>query len=186
MVAIVFVFAFSACERSNKTKLVTEKDKLIQKIDSLEKAIVKISPTATEDDLVEACMFLATDLQRYTINYPADSISADYAFKMAQLYDQIFKDRGTALEYYYQVYQRYKWFKRQDEVLFLIANIYHDAKEYKKATMVLERLKEYYPQSKYNSQASDLLTIMQSDTSLNATIKRFEKQNADTAKAKIQ
>jgi len=184
--AIGLTIAFSSCERSNKDKMVSEKERLIQKIDSSEKAIAKMSPTAKEEDIIEASMYLATDLQRYTINYPADSISADYAFKMAQLYDLIFKDRATALEYYYQVYQRYKWFKKQDEVLFLIANIYHDANEYKKATMVLERLKEYYPESAYNAQATDLLTIMKTDTSLNATIKRFEKQNADTAKGKVQ
>jgi len=184
--SISVLVAFSSCERSDKSKMVSDKDRLIQKIDSSERAIAKMSPTALEEDIIEASMYLATDLQRYTINYPADSISADYAFKMAQLYDIVFKDRATALEYYYQVYQRYKWFDKQDEVLFLIANIYHDANEYQKATMVLERLKEYYPESAYSVQATDLLAIMKTDTSLNATIKRFEKQNAEAAKEKTQ
>jgi len=35
-------------------------------------------------------------------------------------------------------------------------------------------------------QATDLLAIMKTDTSLNATIKRFEKQNAEGAKEKTQ
>jgi len=178
----LFLLFISSCERKDKSMLVSDKQKLILKIDSMERAMRNLPPTTPEDVTIEAGMYLASGLQKYTVNYPADTLSAEYSFRIAQLYDLVFKDKATALEYYYQVYQRYKWFKKQDEVLFLIANIYYDANRYDRAEMVFSRLQEFYPESAYAKEAGQFITLMKTDSSLSATAKRFEKLNADSTK----
>jgi outer membrane protein assembly factor BamD (BamD/ComL family) len=119
-------------------------------------------------------MELGDAYQGYSIKYSADSLAPLFTMKLGQIYEHILKDPNGASDYYKQSLMRYPNYAHRDEILFHLGNLYFDQKS-PDAKIYFERLVTEYPRSIFRKDAIAFLK-MADDTSLNATVHRFEKE----------
>lgn len=151
------------------------KNLAMYKIDSLEKAMKNMAANSSEEDIITVGMELGDAYQGYTVKYSSDTLAPFYTMKLGQIYEHILKDAAGASEYYQQALIRYPEYPHKDEVLFHLGNLYQ-AEKRPEAKGYYERIIKDFPKSVYKNDALSMLQIMD-DSSLNATIHRFEKEN---------
>ena len=145
------------------------------RIDSLETVMKTLPDTTKEEDIITVGMELGDAYQGYTIHYSADSLAPLYTMKLGQIYEHILMDVDGAEQYYQQAAMKYPDYALRDEVLFHLGNLLL-SKNKQSAKNCFSKLIKEYPSSTFKKDAEQMLVICD-DTSLNATIHRFEQEN---------
>ncbi len=151
LVFILFMALATACQPK-----LSDQALLRQKTDAFDTQIKKAAETEAAfnpklaQDAVDAFQF-------YVFQYPADSASANYLFKAADLMKNLGEPQ-TVVSTYAQIIENYPKFDKIDACYFLKADAYHNIlKDYPKAAEAYELYVEKFPNSGFVKDAKTLI-----------------------------
>ena len=97
----LLILLFGACKRSGNDASNPE----LVRIDSLESALREAETKNPSEPDLNLAMHLAKAYQNYEAGHPEDSLSPKFLFRAGQVIENVFNDKGRALELYYKVYR---------------------------------------------------------------------------------
>lgn len=180
--AIVFFYSCSntdketAAEITNSRSISTNKETYLAHIKELEQQAK--GSLFFNDTLGKKLVKAYSD---YAYGFPADSLSANFLFKAAEVATAL-GEYNPALIYYETITTKYPEYKYVVESLYLQAHIYDNfLNDDAKAKIVYERLISQYPTHKFAEDAKiQIKNLGKSDEEL---IKEFEEKNKNLEKS---
>lgn len=164
---VVFVsliaFAIYSCNSGVKKEL-TEKDKLVFRIDSLENKINE-SIKKAENPEVQLAMYAIEAYDKYVSELPNDSISPKYLFKSAQLCDGVLRRPDWALTKYNKFLEYYPDHKQAPMILFYSGNAYSELGDTTNAIANFTLFSQKYPTHEFTDDALGLIRFMRMNES---------------------
>lgn len=101
----------------------------LARIDSLEQAMKIAEEQKPGEADLNLAMHLAKSYQDYQAGHPSDSLSAKFLFRAGQVIENVFDDKGRALELYYDVYRKYPKSTYAPYALFMTGNLHHSIRD---------------------------------------------------------
>ncbi len=123
--SLLFLLIFASCKPSENQVSNPE----LARIDSLESAMKLAEAKATQEPDLNLAMHLAKAYQDYEAGHPADSLSPKFLFRAGQVIENVFDDKGRALELYYSVYRKYPRSPFAPYALFMTGNLHHSIQD---------------------------------------------------------
>ena len=143
------ILLFGACKRSGKEASNPE----LVRIDSLESALREAETKNPSEPDLNLAMHLAKAYQNYEAGHPEDSLSPKFLFRAGQVIENVFNDKGRALELYYKVYRNYPKSPNAPYALFMAGNLHHTIKDSANAVNMLNLFLAKYPNHQLRSDA---------------------------------
>lgn len=170
IIAIMFVWSFSACKSKNSTDATTSNPKEIKMLeDSL------LSNPIGENYNAKAPV-LASEMLKYAETHPKDTLAAVYLFKAGDLYRGLGRFRES-LQSWQTICDKYPDYKRAPDALFLQAfTIENELKDYEKAKSLYNEFLKKYPTHSFAATIPSILKNM--GKSPDELIKSFKAQDS--------
>lgn len=145
---------FSACKPSEKGPANPE----LARIDSLESAMKSDEKKAAAEPDLNLAMHLAKAYQDYEAGHPDDSLSARFLFRAGQVIENVFNDKGRALELYYTVYRKYPDSPWAPYALFMTGNLHHSIQDSANTVNMLNLFLAKYPAHSLRNDAAAMIS----------------------------
>jgi outer membrane protein assembly factor BamD (BamD/ComL family) len=143
----------------NSKKELSEKDKLVFRIDSLENKINESIKKAENPD-VQLAMYAIEAYDKYVSELPNDTISPKYLFKSAQLCEGVLRRPDWALTKYNKFLENYPEHKQTPMILFYTGNSYSELGDTTNAIRAFTLFAEKYPNHEFADDALGLIRFM--------------------------
>lgn len=150
--SLVFL-VFAACRPSSQQV----KNPELEYIDSLEAAMKISESSAPQEPDLNLAMYLAKAYQDYEAGHPADSLSPKFLFRAGQVIENVFDDKGRALELYYGVYRKYPKSAYAPYALFMTGNLHHSIRDSANTVNMLNLFLAKYPNHALKGDASAMI-----------------------------
>lgn len=158
-----FLFFISCSEKSSESELsILDKDRM--SIDSIESKI-RTSLDSAKNPSIELAMQATKAYEIFVYKYPDDSLSPNYLFKSAQIYEGMLGDKIRAAKTYKKIYDEYEAFDNRPMMLFYMGNTYHDLGDTTAAVETLELFIAKYPNHEFKDDAENLIQFIRMDES---------------------
>lgn len=108
-------------------------------IDSLNARLKEQITTGDRDAEIATAMRLADAYQFYAIDFPQDTLSAEFLLRRAGIYEKVFMDPHRAAELYEELYGKYEGSRQGRTALILAGSAYSDGGDSANAVRVLDR-----------------------------------------------
>jgi tetratricopeptide (TPR) repeat protein len=155
---LVPVLFFAACNKNPKANL-TPRQAAVSKIDSIETQI-KASINRQENPNVQLAMNAIKHYKYFAHDFPKDTLSPQYLFKAAQIYEGVLQDHEEAAEIYGETYEKYPEFRNRPMMLFHQGNAFIEAGDTAHAAMYLNKFIVTYTDHPFADDAQGLLRMM--------------------------
>jgi hypothetical protein len=151
--ASLSLLLFASCKSDKKAM----KNPELVRIDSLETAMKEAETKAPAEPDLNLAMHLAKAYQNYQAGHPDDSLSPRFLFRSGQLIENVFDDKGRALELYYNVYRKYPRSPYAPHALFMTGNLHHSIRDSANAVNMLNLFLNKYPDHELKKDAAYLI-----------------------------
>ena len=138
---LLFFLVFISCRPSSQQV----KNPELVRIDSLESAMKTAEAKASSSPDLNLAMHLAKAYQDYEAGHPEDSLSPKFLFRAGQVIENVFDDKGRALELYYSVYRKYPKSPFAPYALFMTGNLHHSIRDSANTVNMLNLFLAKYP-----------------------------------------
>lgn len=156
------ILFLAACNKSTDKAKLTPRDAAVHKIDSLETQI-RASMAKQENPEVTLALNAIKHYRYFAADFPQDSLSPDYLFKAAQIYEGVLRDYPEAAEIYGTIYEKYPKYKNRPMMLFHQGNAYIESQDTAYAALYLQKFIREYSEHPFADDAQGLLNIMRMD-----------------------
>jgi hypothetical protein len=143
-----------SCKPSEKKVLNPE----LARIDSLEAAMKQADAKNPAEPDLNLAMHLAKAYQDYQAGHPEDSLSPKFLFRAGQVIENVFDDKGRALELYYSVFRKYPKSPLAPYGLFMAGNLHHSIRDSVNAVNMLNLFLAKFPQHSLRMDAASLIS----------------------------
>jgi tetratricopeptide (TPR) repeat protein len=158
LLPLLFLIACNKGKEKEKTNL-SPRDLAVSKIDSLETHI-RSSVDKQENPDVTLALDAIKHYRYFAADFPQDSLSPDYLFRAAQIYEGVLQDNQEAAEIYGSVYEKYPNYKNRPMMLFHQGNAFIESQDTAYASLYLGRFIREYPDHPFADDAQGLLNMM--------------------------
>ena len=180
LLPLLFLIACNKGKEQKKTNL-SPREAAVSKIDSLETHI-RASADKQENPDVTLALNAIKHYRYFAADFPQDSLSPDYLYRAAQIYEGVLQDYAEAAEIYGSVYEMYPNYKNRPMMLFYQGNASIEAQDTASASLYLGKFMREYSNHPFASQAQGLLNIMRmSDAQLQDFLTKARKQPEGSA-----
>lgn len=149
----LLVMLSAACKQGGKEM----KNPELVRIDSLEAAMKEAETKNPGEPDLNLAMHLAKAYQDYQAGHPDDSLSPRFLFRSGQVIENVFDDKGRALELYYDVFRKYPRSPYAPHALFMTGNLHHSIRDSANAVNMLNLFLNKYPQHELRKDAAFLI-----------------------------
>lgn len=125
LIFILSLLLIASCKPSSMQM----KNPELARIDSLEAAMKSADANHPGEPDLNLAMHLAKSYQDYQAGHPEDSLSPKFLFRAGQVIENVFDDKGRALELYYAVYRKYPKSSFAPYALFMTGNLHHSIRD---------------------------------------------------------
>ena len=151
-VLVVFLMLFSC--RPSRVQL---KNPELGRIDSLESAMKTAEQKMPLEPDLNLAMHLAKAYQDYAAGHPEDSLSPKFLFRAGQVIENVFDDKGRALELYYSVYRKYPRSGYAPFALFMTGNLHHSIRDSANTVNMLNLFLAKFPNHSLRGDAAAMI-----------------------------
>jgi len=175
--ALIFLFSCS----SNDDKIKKEKQDIEANIARMEKIL---GSDTTGNFNISAAHEAIRYYSSYSYKFPDDSITPEYIFRMAHIFDALGKGR-EAVEAFHKVESKYPDYPKRDICIFMQGNIYDS--ELNDTTQARDCYERYLRSFPGNNLAKDVKVLLQNlgkspEQLYESVVKNNEKQTAEKGK----
>jgi hypothetical protein len=150
---LLIFLMLSSCRPSQ----VQLKNPELSRIDSLESAMKTAEQKAPQEPDLNLAMHLAKAYQDYAAGHPEDSLSPKFLFRAGQVIENVFDDKGRALELYYSVYRKYPKSGYAPFALFMTGNLHHSIRDSANTVNMLNLFLAKYPEHSLKADAAAMI-----------------------------
>ena len=130
------------------------------RIDSLEAAMKTAEGKSPGEPDLNLAMHLAKAYQDYEAGHPDDSLAPKFLFRAGQVIENVFDDKGRALELYYGVYRKYPKSPFAPYALFMTGNLHHSIRDSANTVNMLNLFLAKFPRHAMRSDAVSMISSM--------------------------
>ena len=157
---ILCLALFCGCANNKEKEAKAKQIRARHGVDSLQNVLQK-GLNQSEDERTETTMRLIQSIVDYSVAYPKDTLTPDYLFRRAQLFETGLNDARRSAELLDELPTKYPEYKNNAIALFLAGNAWQAAGDTANAVKSLKAFKSKYPNHPWMSQADGLLRFMQ-------------------------
>lgn len=150
---LIVLIILASCRQSR----VELKNPELSRIDSLEAAMKTADSTKPQEPDLNLAMHLAKAYQNYAAGHPKDSLSPKFLFRAGQVIENVFDDKGRALELYYSVYRKYPKSGYAPFALFMTGNLHHSIRDSANTVNMLNLFLAKYPEHSLRGDAAAMI-----------------------------
>lgn len=179
--AFLSVAGFYSCKQTGKQQAnLSPRDRSVAKIDSIEN-VIKDSIAASANPNISLAMVAIKEYEYFAFDHKEDTLSPQYLFKAAQLYEGVLHDYPKAAQTYQKVYEKYPDFKNRPMMLFFQGNAYAEMQDTALAIFNFKRFIEQYPNHPFADDAQGMINFIRMDE---AQMQQFFEQGQQGATAR--
>lgn len=159
----IIVALLTSCNSGSDKKVLSQRDKTIARIDSLEK-LISASVNKGENPDTKLAMYAIEAYDIFVNQLPQDSLSPKYLFKSAQLYEGVLGRPDIAARRYGKYCEQYPESHRTAMIMFYQANALSEAGDTAQSVAVFQKFIEKYPNHDFADDAQGLINFMRMST----------------------
>ena len=156
LLPIILIICYCNGKRSGEKEV--ERFNMTHQIDSLETKIYENEIKDIPNEQLTRLMI--SSYEGYANLFHEDTISAQYLYNAARLYENVLRDNSKAANLYGRVYESYPTYSKHSFMLFAMGNAYHSLGDTSKAVEIFNKFINEYSTNEFADDAKGMIKFM--------------------------